>query len=123
MRTDGQTDMTKLIVAFRNFATAPKQIKNSFDYNSHTSSNAMGTERKLFLGIKRPRREAPSLHPVPKLRINGAILPLPHIPSGHAKRQIYCFYKIMLIFLLCLKILQSVRRHSAIVLTVTVNGL
>jgi hypothetical protein len=24
MRTDGQTDMTKLIVAFRNFANAPK---------------------------------------------------------------------------------------------------
>jgi hypothetical protein len=24
MRTDGQTDMTKLIVAFRNFANAPE---------------------------------------------------------------------------------------------------
>jgi hypothetical protein len=24
MRTDGRTDMTKLIVAFRNFANAPK---------------------------------------------------------------------------------------------------
>jgi hypothetical protein len=56
----------------------------------------MGTERKLFLWIERPQREAPHLQPVPKLRINGAILPLPHIPSGHAKRQIYCFYKIML---------------------------
>ena len=31
-RTDGQTDMTKLIVAFRNFATASKQIKNSNAY-------------------------------------------------------------------------------------------
>ena len=26
MRTDGQTDITKLIVAFRNFANAPKNI-------------------------------------------------------------------------------------------------
>ena len=25
-RTDGQTDMTKLIVAFHNFATAPKNV-------------------------------------------------------------------------------------------------
>jgi hypothetical protein len=29
MRTDGRTDMTKLIVAFRNFANAPK-IPNFF---------------------------------------------------------------------------------------------
>jgi len=26
-RTDGQTDMTKLIVAFHNFAGAPKNVK------------------------------------------------------------------------------------------------
>jgi hypothetical protein len=30
MRTDGRTDMTKLIVAFRNFANAPK------NYNDRT---------------------------------------------------------------------------------------
>ena len=28
-RTDGQTDMTKLIVAFRNFASAPKTATES----------------------------------------------------------------------------------------------
>ena len=28
-RTDGQTDMTKLIVAFRNFANAPKSGKRN----------------------------------------------------------------------------------------------
>ena len=28
MRTDGQTGTTKLIVAFRNFANAPKMVKN-----------------------------------------------------------------------------------------------
>jgi len=28
-RTDEQTDMTKLIVAFRNFAIAPKNVKES----------------------------------------------------------------------------------------------
>jgi hypothetical protein len=27
MRTDGRTDMTKLMVAFRNFANAPKNIR------------------------------------------------------------------------------------------------
>ena len=27
-KTDGQTDMTKLIVAFRNFANAPKNCYN-----------------------------------------------------------------------------------------------
>jgi hypothetical protein len=27
MRTEGQTDMKKLIVAFRNFANAPKKTK------------------------------------------------------------------------------------------------
>ena len=26
-RTDGQTEMTKLIVAFRNFANAPKHVR------------------------------------------------------------------------------------------------
>ena len=31
MRTDGQTDITKLIVAFRNFANAPKT--NELKYN------------------------------------------------------------------------------------------
>jgi len=29
-RTDGQTDTTKLIVAFRNFMNAPKMIKKMF---------------------------------------------------------------------------------------------
>jgi hypothetical protein len=28
-RADGQTDITKLIVAFRNFAIAPKKVKES----------------------------------------------------------------------------------------------
>jgi len=27
MRTDGQTDMTKIILAFRNFANAPKKYE------------------------------------------------------------------------------------------------
>jgi hypothetical protein len=95
--TDGrtETDTTNLIFAFRNFATAPKEIKYSFGYRAHTPSNAVGTEGKVFLGIKGPRLEAPHLRPVPKLRINGAILPLPHIRSGHAKRQIYYFYNIL----------------------------
>jgi hypothetical protein len=29
-RTDGQKDMSKLKVAFRNFANAPKKIRHSF---------------------------------------------------------------------------------------------
>jgi hypothetical protein len=29
MRTDGRIDMTKLIVAFRNFANAPKELRNT----------------------------------------------------------------------------------------------
>jgi hypothetical protein len=33
-RTDGQTDMTKLIVAFRNFATAAKNYNKVFLKNS-----------------------------------------------------------------------------------------
>ena len=31
MRTDGRTDMTKLIVAFRNFANAPKKLDTKFN--------------------------------------------------------------------------------------------
>ena len=31
MRTDRQTDMTKLIVAFQNFANAPKKLKRKFE--------------------------------------------------------------------------------------------
>jgi hypothetical protein len=30
MRTDGQTDMTKLIVAFLNFANAPKHVSGAW---------------------------------------------------------------------------------------------
>ena len=33
-RTDGRTDMTKLIVVFRNFANAPKKKANYFSYTS-----------------------------------------------------------------------------------------
>ena len=29
-QTDGQTDMTKIIVAIRNFANAPNDVKNIF---------------------------------------------------------------------------------------------
>ena len=32
MRTDGQTDMTKLPVAFRNFAKEPKKDRYSVDF-------------------------------------------------------------------------------------------
>jgi hypothetical protein len=33
-RTDGRTDMTKLIVAFRNFANAPKNQNTHFIFNN-----------------------------------------------------------------------------------------
>jgi len=40
MRTDDRTDMTKLIVTFRNFAKAPKKIEVHTDrLNNETSSN------------------------------------------------------------------------------------
>jgi hypothetical protein len=42
-RTDGRTDMTKLVVAFRNFAKTPNKKRQNtlteycdFDYNIHT---------------------------------------------------------------------------------------
>jgi len=36
MRTDGQTDMTKLIVSFRNLVNAPKnQTANAVQDNNH----------------------------------------------------------------------------------------
>jgi len=33
-QTDGQTDMTKLIVGFRNFANAPKNLQNNAIHNT-----------------------------------------------------------------------------------------
>ena len=39
-RTDGQTDMTKLIVAFRNFANAPK-IKKVAAYQPTTEGGVL----------------------------------------------------------------------------------
>ena len=38
MRTDGQTDMTKLIVALRNFANVPE---NGFDKEINTSAGCV----------------------------------------------------------------------------------
>jgi hypothetical protein len=32
MRTDGQTDMTKQIVAFRNFANAPNKLPRGIEF-------------------------------------------------------------------------------------------
>jgi len=29
MRADGRTDMTKLMIAFRNFSNAPKELRNT----------------------------------------------------------------------------------------------
>jgi hypothetical protein len=43
--TDWQTDMTKPIVAFRNFANAPKNIeKNTFKEKDWKDANASNTE-------------------------------------------------------------------------------
>jgi hypothetical protein len=39
MRSDGQTDMTKLIVAFRNFANAPKNIQREADCWTESNRN------------------------------------------------------------------------------------
>jgi hypothetical protein len=41
-RTDGQTDMTKLIVAFRNFVNAPKNIRRCVHYFAMEISNTRG---------------------------------------------------------------------------------
>ena len=42
MRTDGRTDMTKLLVAFRNFANAPTNVHNA----SQTPTNSIITCHK-----------------------------------------------------------------------------
>jgi hypothetical protein len=66
MQTDGQTDMTKLIVIFHNFANVPKNVLlvDKFHENQSTSSKdeLEGTNRQhcdiinlhffLFLGRK-----------------------------------------------------------------------
>ena len=41
MRTDGQTDMTKLRVVFRNFTNAPKNWSVSFIHESRHSPNSL----------------------------------------------------------------------------------
>ena len=40
-RADGQTDMTKLIVAFRNFANAPKNCSNMTHYKTIFYNNCL----------------------------------------------------------------------------------
>jgi len=49
MRTDGQTDMTKLIVAFHNFAKAPK---NRRMFRLRGASRRMSAWKFKYLKIK-----------------------------------------------------------------------
>ena len=49
--TDGQTDMPKLIVAFRNFANAPKNYKTELSYYNKTI-----TQKYLFTKWTRETR-------------------------------------------------------------------
>ena len=44
-RTDGRTDMTKLIVDFRNFANAPKNGATPYTVNRRTSKIKIGAPR------------------------------------------------------------------------------
>jgi hypothetical protein len=54
MRTDGQTDMTKLTVAFRNFANAPKQGKDVPGYALKAYRKSTGiTPLILNVGTRR----------------------------------------------------------------------
>jgi hypothetical protein len=47
-RADGQTDMTKLMVAFRNFANAPNKTE-------HINKGSMlGTENGTRIGVEKP---------------------------------------------------------------------
>jgi hypothetical protein len=48
MRTDGQTDMTKLTVAFRNFANAPEHLHSprQFDVTRRFNSKRAEAEKK-----------------------------------------------------------------------------
>ena len=39
MRTDRQTDVTKIIVAFRNSAKAPQKLRDFWDYNINCTEN------------------------------------------------------------------------------------
>jgi hypothetical protein len=43
-RTDGQTNMTKLIVAFRNFANAPKKEKKSLHFRHESKPDLSAIE-------------------------------------------------------------------------------
>jgi hypothetical protein len=47
-RTDGRTDMTKLIVAFRNFAIAPKNKLWVFVLRSMQNTCRMWAESRIF---------------------------------------------------------------------------
>ena len=73
MRMDGQTDMTKLIVAFRNFANAPKLkhsnlerseerfINYAVSCRDYTSVGAAGIVQSIlttYYGLNRPRIES-----------------------------------------------------------------
>jgi hypothetical protein len=48
-RTEGRTEMTKLIVAFRNFAKAPKNSSEEFTVLRAADNNFAGVGGKLCL--------------------------------------------------------------------------
>ena len=47
-RMDGRTDITKLIVAFRNFAKAPKNRTKSGTWNKDNNNNNNNNKPKRF---------------------------------------------------------------------------
>jgi hypothetical protein len=63
-QTDGRTDMRKLIVAFKNFANAPKkwQVTNQFRYNNNNAESSVQqfwrnvSKIALYLGLINPWR-------------------------------------------------------------------
>jgi hypothetical protein len=51
MRSDGQTDMTKLIVAFRNLAKAPKILPYILESSPHPFCSFRGLKNQMHIRI------------------------------------------------------------------------
>jgi len=52
-RTQGQTDMTKLMVAFRNFSIVPKNVARNLVINCDLRRLQLKMQRQVALGVQR----------------------------------------------------------------------
>jgi hypothetical protein len=95
-RADGRTDMTKLIVAFRNFPNAPKNVPSEVCNTYSTHPLPFSLAREEYQNPPLMRTDYASRHLTPHLKIdskegNPAMISGTSFSTSHCRKM--CFHK------------------------------